>query len=84
MNVEPHRLVGMTELRTHLGALIAAVEAGESVCLTRRSRPVATVSPLTAATEPDLEWLQRFTDSLPVGDADAGDVALDLGHYLAD
>ncbi|RYV51616.1 type II toxin-antitoxin system Phd/YefM family antitoxin [Pengzhenrongella frigida] len=44
MDVEPLRTMGLAEAKAHLSALIAAVEGGESICLTRRGKPVATVS----------------------------------------
>jgi prevent-host-death family protein len=40
------REVGAFEAKTHLSELIAAVEAGETVMITRRGRPVARLMPV--------------------------------------
>jgi len=71
MNVESHRRVSLAEAKIHLSELISAVEAGETVEITKRSKLVATVSPPTRPI--DLAWLQSVTDSMPYGDVDAGD-----------
>jgi prevent-host-death family protein len=85
MNVGSHRSVGLAEAKAHLCALIAAVEAGESICITRNRKPVATVSPVaTSARSIDLAWLQRMTDLMPIGHADAADLARDLHDYAVD
>jgi prevent-host-death family protein len=40
--------VGLFEAKTHLSELIARVEAGEEVVLTRHNRPVARIVPFVA------------------------------------
>lgn len=40
------RAVGITCAKAHFSALIAAVEAGESITITKRGRPVAILSPV--------------------------------------
>jgi prevent-host-death family protein len=42
------RVVGAFEAKTHLSELIAAVEAGETVTITRRGRAVAKLMPVAA------------------------------------
>ena len=42
----PMREVGAFEAKTHLSELLAAVEAGETVTITRRGKPVAQLSPV--------------------------------------
>ena len=85
MNVGSHRTVGLAEAKAHLCAIIAAVEAGESICITRNRLPVATVSPVETSTRSiDLAWLQRMTDLMPIGDADLADLARDLHLYAVD
>lgn len=44
------REVGAFEAKTHLSELLAAVEAGETVTITRRGRAVARLSPVTSST----------------------------------
>ena len=40
------RHVGAFEAKTHLSELLAAVEAGESITITRRGKAVAVLSPV--------------------------------------
>lgn len=42
----------MRELKHHTAALVARVEAGEEIELTRRGRPVARLSPARARAKP--------------------------------
>lgn len=42
------REIGAFEAKTHLSELLAAVEAGETVTITRRGRAVARLSPVRA------------------------------------
>jgi prevent-host-death family protein len=92
MNVESPRRMGLAEAKAHLSALITAVEAGESICLTRWSKPVATLSPVRATGSPryapavplDLAWLQRVTDAMPIGTADIDDLVRDLNLHAID
>jgi prevent-host-death family protein len=41
------RKVGAFEAKTHLSELLSAVEAGETVTITRRGKPVAQIVPIT-------------------------------------
>lgn len=43
------RQVGAFEAKTHLSDLLAAVEAGEEITITRRGRPVARLVPVAPA-----------------------------------
>ncbi|HEY8720668.1 hypothetical protein [Pengzhenrongella sp.] len=79
MTVESHRRVSMLEAEAHLSTLICAVENGETVDITRRGRPVVTVSPLFAPKRSiDLAWLKVVADSMPLRAAAAGDLAREL------
>lgn len=40
------REVGAFEAKTHLSELLAAVEAGETITITRRGKPVALLQPV--------------------------------------
>jgi prevent-host-death family protein len=44
------RQIGAFEAKTHLSELLAAVEAGEEITITRRGRAVARLVPVAAAT----------------------------------
>lgn len=56
--------------KTHLSALIASVEAGEEVVISRGNRPVARLVPVEAATERQLGFVaydvpDSFFEPLP-------------------
>ena len=54
------RTVGAYELKTHLARIIADVEAGQTVTVTRHGRPVARITPVTD----DLTSRQEAVDAL--------------------
>jgi prevent-host-death family protein len=45
------REIGAFEAKTHLSELLAEVEAGASVIITRRGKPVARLVPVTEASD---------------------------------
>jgi len=54
------REVGAFEAKTHLSELIAAVEAGEVVTITRRGRPVARLMPVSANSAERIAAVERI------------------------
>lgn len=68
------RTVSLSEARTHLSELIRSVEAGETVVITRRGRPVVEMS---ARRKPrkkiDVGWLREQT-AIPHSPTDSGDL----------
>lgn len=54
------RKVGAFEAKTHLSELIAAVEAGETVMITRRGRPVARLVPVEAQSSSRATAVERI------------------------
>lgn len=54
------REVGAFEAKTHLSELIAAVEAGETVMITRRGRPVARLVPVEAQSTSRVAAVERI------------------------
>lgn len=54
------REVGAFEAKTHLSELIAAVEAGETVTITRRGRPVARLMPIADASVERASAVERI------------------------
>ncbi len=58
--------VSLAEAKTHLSDILDRVEAGETVVITRRGRPVARVTPAEKEKKPlPLEELARFRESMP-------------------
>ena len=54
------REVGAFEAKTHLSELLADVEAGASVTITRRGKPVARLVPVTASAPDRLAAIRRL------------------------
>ncbi len=54
------REVGAFEAKTHLSELLAAVEAGETVTITRRGKPVARLVPVHGESSGRLAALTRL------------------------
>jgi prevent-host-death family protein len=52
--------VGSYEAKTHLPALLDAVERGETVIITRRGRPTARLTPLSASTSDSAAAVEQF------------------------
>lgn len=48
------RAVSVVEAKSHFSALLAAVEAGEEIAITRHGRPVARLLPPSALTAADV------------------------------
>jgi prevent-host-death family protein len=67
--------ISLAEAKAHLSELVDRVEAGESVDITRRGKPVAR---LTAAARPrkavDAARLQALTASMPRHQQDAAEL----------
>lgn len=60
----------MQYAKTHLSALLAAVEAGEEIVISRGNRPVARLVPVNSATERQLGFVayhvpDSFFEPLP-------------------
>jgi prevent-host-death family protein len=68
------RNIGITEARRRLTELVEEAAAGETVCITRRGKPVAQ---LIAATQPrkpiDTAALRALTDRMTPQEESAGD-----------
>jgi len=67
--------IPLAEAKARLSELVARVEAGEAVRITRRGRPVAEIKPIRAERKPiDVEALRRLTDSMPAAQESAADL----------
>lgn len=64
----------LADAKARLSELIDKVEAGETVEITRRGKPVAKVVPTARTLKPiDWEALKRLTDSQPMQKESAGE-----------
>lgn len=67
--------ISLADAKAHLSELVDRVEAGDSIDITRRGKPVAR---LTAVAPPrkqiDLEALQAMTATMPPSSQTAGDL----------
>lgn len=71
----------VAEAKAHLSDLLSRVEKGEELLITRRGRPVASLSPIRPAKRvPDWKAIRAFRESLPA----AGTSAVDLVREIRD
>lgn len=67
--------IPLAEAKARLSELVARVERGETVRITRRGKPVVRLAPEPAPREPfDFDALKAFTDSQPIQRESAGDL----------
>ncbi|MCJ2124879.1 type II toxin-antitoxin system Phd/YefM family antitoxin [Methylobacterium sp. J-077] len=67
--------VTLADAKTHLSALVDRVEAGDSIDITRRGKPVARLTAVTKPRRPiDLARLQALTATLPPQSDNAADL----------
>ncbi len=66
--------VNLADAKAHLSELVAQAQSGESVCITRRGKPVARLSAADIPRRPIiLSDLRAVTDAMPRQDQPAGD-----------
>jgi len=66
--------VNLADAKAHLSELVAQAESGESVCITRRGKPVARLSAAeTPRRRVDLADLRALTAPMPAQTDSAGD-----------
>ena len=67
--------VNLAEAKAHLSELIDRVEAGDSIEITRRGKPVARLTAITPPRKPiDIKALRALTDSMPYSEQSAADL----------
>ncbi len=67
--------VNLAQAKAHLSELVDRVEAGDSIDITRRGKPVARLTAAAAPRKPiELELLQALTATLPPQQDDAARV----------
>lgn len=65
--------ISLAEAKAHLSELVDRVQAGDSIDITRRGKPVAQLSPVKQARKPiDLAALRAHSARMPVEAEDAG------------
>lgn len=69
------RKANVSHARRHLSALLAAVEAGETVIITRHGRPIARLEPVTESAQQERE--RKFSEMAKAA-AEAGEYDLDI------
>ena len=64
----------LAEAKTHIFALIERVDAGETIEITRRGKPIANIVPAPRKLKKvDVEALRRLAERLPYQEQSAGD-----------
>jgi len=67
--------VNLAEAKAHLSGLVARAEAGETVQISRRGKPVAQLSTIARSPKPiTLDMLRAVTETLPRPSETANDV----------
>ena len=60
------RSVSLADAKSHLSELIDRVEAGDSINITRRGKPIALITAVGAAKKPiDIATLRAATEDMP-------------------
>lgn len=74
--MDPIRSVSVAEAKSHLSEILARVEAGEEVVITRRGKAVARLKPERRPTSiaPDFEKLRAFRESMPMASIPVGEL----------
>lgn len=71
--------VSVAQAKAHLSDLLDRVEAGETVTITRRGRPIARVSGIATPKKPiDFEALRRFRASMPMSERSAVEIIREM------
>lgn len=66
--------VNLADAKAHLSELVAQAELGETVCITRRGKPVARLSPAETPRRPvSAAALRAVTETMPMQTESAGD-----------
>ena len=66
--------VNVAEAKAKLSSLLEQVEAGDTICITRRGKPIAQLGCIARVAKPvDLADLQALTGSLPMQSESASD-----------
>jgi prevent-host-death family protein len=69
----------VAEAKAHLSELLARVEGGEELVITRRGHPVAQLSPIRPAKQPpDWQAIRAFRESMPALETSATDLVRDM------
>jgi len=73
------RSVSVAEAKAHLSELLKAVEEGETIAITRRGRPVASLAPVRSKPQPvDIAWMDRATARIEYSEVSAVDVVREM------
>jgi len=67
--------ISLADAKAHLSELIDRVEAGESIEITRRGKPVARLTAIARARKPiDIDMLRALTSTMPIQSTSAADL----------
>lgn len=66
--------INIADAKARLSELVERAAAGEPVCITRRGKPVARLTPVVAPRKKiDIKMLQAVTEGMPEQSESAGD-----------
>ncbi len=65
--------INLADAKARLSELVSQAEAGETICIARRGKPVAMIAPARHTRKPiDFDALRALTDTLPRQPESAG------------
>ncbi|MDP1609723.1 MAG: type II toxin-antitoxin system prevent-host-death family antitoxin [Sulfuritalea sp.] len=69
----------VAEAKAHLSELLARVEGGEELVITRRGRPIANLTPVRPVKRPpDWQAIRAFREAMPPVKTSAGDLVREM------
>jgi prevent-host-death family protein len=69
----------VAEAKAHLSELLARVESGEELVITRRGLPVAHLTPIRPVKRaPDWEAIRAFREAMPIIETSAADLVREM------
>lgn len=73
------KIVNLADAKSHLSELVDRVEAGDSINITRRGKPVAQLSKVRRQAKPiDAGILKALTDTMPHQTQSAGELVREM------
>ena len=74
--------ISLADAKAHLSELVDRVEAGDSIDITRRGKPVARLTTATTARKPiDAAALRAHVATMPVSTHDASDLVRSMRDH---
>jgi prevent-host-death family protein len=68
------KMVNLAHAKAHLSELVEEAASGETICITRRGKPIAQISAIARPRKPiDIAALRALTETMPMQPESAGE-----------